>query len=60
MGRPREHDERTAAAARLALGDERYDQALAAGRALPLPRAVDEAIAKVGEASQLRLADTTS
>jgi predicted ATPase/transcriptional regulator with XRE-family HTH domain len=56
----RERDEQTVALARAALGEERYAQALEAGRALPLTLAVDEAIAKVGEASQLRLVDTTS
>ena len=55
-----ERDERTAAMARAALGEERYAQALEAGRALPLTQAVDEAIAKAGEASQPRLVDTTS
>jgi predicted ATPase/DNA-binding XRE family transcriptional regulator len=55
-----ERDERTAAMARAALGEERYAQALEVGRALPLTQAVDEAIAKAGEASQPRLVDTTS
>jgi hypothetical protein len=56
----RERDEQTVALARAALGEERYGEALAAGQSLPLERAVEEAITRVGEAAQLRLTDTTS
>ena len=56
----RERDEQTVTLARSALGEERYAQALEAGRALPLTQAVEEAIAGVGEAAQQRLVDSTS
>jgi predicted ATPase/transcriptional regulator with XRE-family HTH domain len=56
----RERDEQTVTLARLALGEERYAQALEAGRALPLTQAVEEAFAGVGEAAQPRLVDSTS
>jgi hypothetical protein len=55
-----ERDDRTAAAARIALGEERYGQVFAAGRSLPLERAVAEAVARAGEAGQPRIVDTTS
>jgi predicted ATPase/transcriptional regulator with XRE-family HTH domain len=48
-----ERDERTAAAARRALGEERYGRALAAGRSLPLAQSVAEAVASGGEAGPL-------
>jgi hypothetical protein len=44
-----ERDKRTAAAARLALGEERYGQAFAAGRALSLAPTVEEAVAIAAE-----------
>jgi len=43
---------------RAALGEERYMQALEVGRALSLPQAVAEAMAKVGAAAQPRPTDT--
>ena len=48
-----ERDKRTAAAARRALGDVRYGQALTVGRALPLDRVAEDAIACVGVANLL-------
>jgi hypothetical protein len=56
----RERDEQTVDLALAALGEERYTQALAAGRASRLTQAVDEAITKVGDVAQPRLVDTTS
>jgi len=45
---------------RAALGEERYAQALEAGRALVLTQAVEEAIARIGEVAQPRIVDSTS
>jgi predicted ATPase/transcriptional regulator with XRE-family HTH domain len=56
----RERDQQTVTLARAALGEERYAQALEAGRALLLTQAVEEAIARVGEVAQPRIVDSAS